>query len=315
MSSYTVILNPKSGSGQSFAVIQSLCRELRELGHLVEIHLSRSLRHVELLTLEARAAEKDTVIAAGGDGTISKALECLACSGIPLLVIPTGTENLLACEYGLDGSLGVARRALLEGQCRKLDLARANERVFMAVAGFGFDAEVIRRLHQIRTGHIMHSDYFWPLSRTFWEYPFPTFRVEADGVCVNDEPALVFVGNISRYATGLDILPEADGSDGRLDLTIFRCRDQLELLRHSWRTLRRQVKSGPRVVRQRCKHIRVSSPDTDGMVQLDGDPGPRLPIEIEIMPAAARILTPPAPKGKDRSTPVRYYMLRRWLTR
>ncbi len=315
MRRYTVILNPKSGSGKNLQTIRALRECLLTQGHQVLVRQSRSLRHVELLTMEARSENVDGVIAMGGDGTINKVLECLAYSNIPLLVIPAGTENLLACEFGLDGSFGVTWEALHRGPVRTLDLVRANDRVFMAIAGFGFDAEVINRIMADRTGHITHSYYFWPICRTFMEYRFPSFRVEADGECVNDEPALVFVGNIARYAAGLPILPNADSADGLLDLTIFRCRNRAQLLSHSFYTLINRAHHGPDVERRRCRRLRISSCDTTNSVQLDGDPGPSLPLEIEVLPAAARLFTPPPQNGDPYAGPVRHYFLRRLLTR
>jgi diacylglycerol kinase family enzyme len=273
----------------------------------------------DVMNLSARARTEgvSALIVAGGDGTISNALETLAYSDLPVLVIPNGTENLLACEFGLDGSLQSNIALVRNRRTCTLDLARANDRVYMAVAGFGFDAEVINRIHQVRTGHITHYDYIWPLCRTFGEYHFPHFHVEADGECVCDEPALVFVGNISRYAAGLKIQPDADGTDGWLDLTVFKCRNQWQLLEHSARTLFDRAQEGPRITRRKCRRVRVSSDHSDIPVQLDGDPGPVLPIDIEIMPAAAKILIPETLPDKNLSLPalLRFYLLRRWLLR
>jgi len=317
MKKYHIIINPKSGSSQNFNVLCKLREYLEENDNKVNIAETRSMEDVMNLSARARAENVSALIVAGGDGTISNALETLAYSDLPVLVIPNGTENLLACEFGLDSTLQSNISLLRDQRTCTLDLARANDRVYMAVAGFGFDAEVINRIHQVRTGHITHNDYIWPLCRTFGEYRFPHFHVEADGECVCDEPALVFVGNIARYAAGLKIHPEANGTDGWLDLTIFKCRNQWQLLGHSARTLFNRAQKGPGITRKKCRQVRISSECSDIPVQLDGDPGPNLPIEIEIMPAAAKILIPETLPDKNLSLPalLRFYLLRRWLLR
>ena len=75
-------------------------------------------------------------------------------------------------------------------------------------------------------GHIDHFDYFWPIWRTFWEYKFRPMCVEVDGEEIFDGPGLVFVGNISRYAIGLQILHYADFGDGLLDVCVYKCASQ-----------------------------------------------------------------------------------------
>jgi len=315
VSRYRFIVNPKSGSNAYAGTIRRLRDYLRRRGHTVEVDLTRSLPHAAELARQARSGDYRALVIAGGDGTVRTVAGAMAGSTLPLLIVPTGTENLVAGELGLDGSLETSIRALENGRVRRLDLAIANERHFIAVAGIGFDGEVIRRLSYIRAGHITHTDYLWPICRTFWEYRFAPLRVEADGELLCREPALAFVGNISRYAVKLEIFPDADCSDGFLDLTVYKCPGRRVLLGHALLTLLRQSHRVSSVLRRKCRHIRVSADSPRVAVQLDGDPGPSLPLDIRVFPGAARVLTPPAPPGYDYCPPVRFYLLRQWLGR
>ena len=310
---YFFIVNPKSGSSADITIIDRLRNYLRRQGHIIQLDLTRSLAHAGRLAAQAIDFGADVIIVAGGDGTVRSVAETMAGSKLPLLILPFGTENLLAQELGIDGTLPNAINILEHGKLRKLDLGLANDRHFMAIAGVGFDAEVIERINQFRAGHITHSDYVWPICRTFWEYKFPHMRVSADGKMICDEPALVFVGNISRYAIGLPIVPRADCSDGRLDVCIYKCSRRRGLLLHTVRTIAHQALRSGRVSRHLCKSVSISSQESYVPVQLDGDPGPALPLEIRVKPAAARVLTPMPPAGKDYCKPIRFYHLRRWM--
>ncbi len=287
------IINPKSGSSVSVAGL----RDLRDylLARSVQIRMEKtlSLPHAGQLAQKACHSAFDLVVVAGGDGTVRTVAQAMAGSDIPLLIVPRGTENLMAVELGLNGTVENTVLTLEQGSIKNLDLARANDSIFMAVAGVGFDAEVIRRINRFRKGHITHGDYAWPICRTFWEYKFPPVRVVADGKLVCNEPALVFVSNISRYAVGLGISLAADFSDGWLDLCIYKCSNQLRLLLHACKTVLKSTDNDPLVYRRRCKELDISSPDSDIQVQLDGDPGPAMPLHIEIIPAAAKVLVPP----------------------
>ena len=310
---YHFIVNPKSGSTPEIAAVRHLRDYLARRGDVVRLAVTRSLAHAGELAASAVSADGAGIVIAGGDGTIRSVVEAVAGAEIPLIILPCGTENLLAQELGIDGSARTTCTLVDHGRLRQLDLGQANGRCFMAIAGVGFDAEVIRRINQFRSGHITHAHYIWPICRTFWEYRFPHLRVEVDGQLLCDEPSLVFVGNIARYAVSLPILPEADCSDGLLDICIYKCRRRPRLLLHSLLTILGQSHRSGQVVRARGRHIAISSPEPDVPVQLDGDPGPSLPLSITVVPAAARVMTPPAPAHHQYCPPVRFFHLRRWL--
>lgn len=311
---YQLIVNPKSGSCPAVSTVIRLRDTLRQRGHEAHAELTRSLPHAAELAQDA-ARHGRHVIVAGGDGTVRCVLGALAGSSLPILILPAGCENLLAQQLGLDGSLPTMLACLDRPHPRTMDLGIVNGQHFMAVVGVGFDAQVVRRIHRSRTGHISHFDYIWPICRTFWEYGFPHLTVHADGKLVCDEPALVFIGNISRYAVGLPVLPQADPSDGKLSITVYRYRRRRELLAHALRTICRRADRSPRVSRHVCTHITIASPDPDVPVQTDGDPGPGLPLTIDILPAAVRVLTPPPPPGQAFHPPLRRYHLRQLLCR
>jgi diacylglycerol kinase (ATP) len=292
---YYFIVNPNSGSSQKIGLIRQVTQWLESHNFKVEIRLTKSLSHTTVLVDQAKACGATTVVAVGGDGTVRAVVAELAGTQIPLLIIPTGNENLLAREIGLDGRAERCIQTLEHGRVRQLDIARINDDHFMAVAGIGFDGEVIRRLHRTRRGHVDSGDYIWPICRIFWEYVPPRFQVVADGE-VFDQQGLVLVGNISRYAAGLAVLAQADGFDGWLDLAISPYRYRLGLLGHAFKTVVGRGGWDGSVIRRRYKKIRISSSQSDIPVEIDGDPGPSLPLEIEVLPGSTRILVPPEAK-------------------
>ena len=84
-------------------------------------------------------------------------------------------------------------------------------------------------------------------------------KVEVDGQEIFDGRGLVFVGNISRYALGLQILHSADFSDGLLDVCVYKCASKLHLIKHSVMTIFKQHTYGSDVIYRQGKEIMVSS--------------------------------------------------------
>lgn len=241
----------------------------------------------------------------GGGRDDSRTARGLQGSHKPLLVVPCGTENVLANELGLDRGLDSLVHAFEGGVLRPLDLCVANGKCFTSIAGFGFDGAVIERVHRWRTGHINKIDYIDPLWRTFWEYRFPPLHVVLDGQEIFDGRGLVFVGNISRYAIGLQLLSRADYSDGLLDVCIYRCAGRVHLIKHSALTILKQHARCRDVIYRQGREVTISS-RTPVKVEIDGDPGPALPIHIAVVPHAVQCLVPAGakPGSSPESRPV-----------
>ena len=287
------IVNPKSGATSSKMVWRRFEQYLVKKGYDVRGNFTKSLSHAcELATDAAVDYDCAMVIAIGGDGTIREVAHGLEGSSKPLLIMPGGTENLLANELGFDEKFKTIVRAFEAFKIRPLDLGNANGRCFTSIAGFGYDGEVVKKVSEEREGHIDHYDYFWPLWRSFWSYKFDPMRVEVDGDVVYDGPSLVFVGNISRYAIGLQILHYADYSDGLLDICIYKCASLAHLVKHSLLTIFKLHAAGKDVIYRQGKKISITSSTDKIMTEIDGDPGPPLPVEINVIPHAVNCVVP-----------------------
>jgi len=293
----TYILNPKAGATSSKRTGRQFEQYLIKRGFKVKTCLTRSLDHAcELATNAAVDYDCAMVVGIGGDGTLREIAHGLEGSNKPLLIIPHGTENLLANELGFDETLKTIIRTFEAGYVRPLDLGNANGKCFTSIAGFGFDGAVVKRVSEQRAGHIDHFDYFWPIWRTFWEYKFQTMKVEVDGEEIFDGPSLVFVGNISRYAVGLQILHYADFSDGLLDVCVYKCASQLHLAKHSLMTILKHHANRRDVIYRQGKNISVRSNSTRIRTEIDGDPGPALPVQISVIPNAVNCIVPEGAK-------------------
>ena len=287
------IVNPCSGASSSKLIGHRFRGYLMSRGFEVRMHHTQSLDHAYRLAKGA-AADSNCVmiVGVGGDGTIREVVSGLAGCGKPLLIIPHGTENLLASELGFDEKVQTLIDTFEHGCIKPLDLGKVNGRYFSSIVGFGFDGRVVERVSQRRSGNIDYFDYIDPLWRTFWDYRYEHMKVQADGCDVFDGRGLVFVGNISRYAVGLEILRHADYSDGLLDLCIYKCSSKVHLVKHSLMTLLKHHAHRHDVIYRQVKNVHISSDGEDIKTEIDGDPGPALPVSIEVVPGAIKVMVP-----------------------
>lgn len=288
-----IVVNPRSGSGHSRALVRTFADRAAAQGYATEIVITRGPAHVSECVAQ-RAAGDTCIAVAGGDGTVRDALVGLSGRPSPLLLVPLGTENLLARQLRIETTFESIWHAFTRGVASPFDLALLNGRPFATVVGAGFDAEVVARVTAARRGHITHLDYFWPLWRTFWRYRFPTIRVVADGREVCNQPALVFIGNIPRYAAGMRILRDARWDDGRLDLCVLRCDHHGALVEHVIRVFLNWHVESRQASYHQVTRVELESPDDVGL-QCDGDQAGRLPAVAQVVPSAIRVLIPPPP--------------------
>jgi YegS/Rv2252/BmrU family lipid kinase len=284
------VVNPVAGAWRQHSAMRVMLDRLRAMGLDVSIQTTAGPGDGTRLARQA-ACQSDYMIAGGGDGTIREVVEGLTGSRVPLMIWPTGTENLVAKSLGFRAQTDLIPHCISSGRTVSLDVGTADGRCFLVVAGMGFDAEVVDRLTRCRSGHITHLSYFEPIWRTFWTHRFPEIRILHEGSVWWQGRGMAFVGNMSRYSLGLPVVRDADPHDGQLDLLVLPCRNQFKLLAHAARTLlaRHLEHGGARYLR--FTRLRIEAVDPV-LMELDGDCGGRLPVEFGIRGNALRVRLP-----------------------
>ena len=172
----------------------------------------------------ALAGQVNLVLASGGDGTVTACAEGLAGRGVPLGVLPAGTGNLLARNLGLPLSLDEALAVSLGGTDRRLDVGTANGRIFVAMAGLGFDAELLDSTGEPLKRRLGWAAYALSGLRHLGARPVRA-TVRADGGPVlRRRASSVLIGNVGALQGGVTLLPGAEPDDGVLDLLVLTAR-------------------------------------------------------------------------------------------
>lgn len=278
-------------------MIDKLENLLNQEGYSVEV-MSDIDRIAEQAESALQAGTLRAVVAAGGDGTVSLVVNRTP-QGTPIVMLPLGTENLLSKYLGINADPAALCQTISSGATVRLDAGSANGKIFLLMVGCGFDAEVVRRLHEGRKGHIHHLSYVKPIFDSIRSYQYPEIRVYCDAEedfpqsgPAPENPIVArwaFVVNLPRYAVGLNLAPAAVGTDGLLDVCTFKEGSLLSGMLYLSGVFLGQHQSWDDCVTGRVKRVRIES---EGSVpyQLDGDPGGFLPLEIEILPQRLNLL-------------------------
>lgn len=282
--------NRSSGSGARAALLHELIIELKRTGYRTRLFASRT-RFDAFVTRIDRCSRICCAVAAGGDGTVADLVN--RHPGLPVAILPLGTENLLAKYLGIRPSGRQVAEMIVAGQKRCLDLGRAGERTFLLMASVGFDADVVRRLASRRRGNITHFSYIQPILESLRTYKHPEFRIQAEGSeHIFTAREALFV-NLPAYAFGLSFAAAARGDDGRLDARLFQHGSRLHIMRYVMHVLRNSHEALSDVVSVSGRRFRIES-DEPAPVQVDGDVAGWTPLDVSVLPGALTVLVPPA---------------------
>lgn len=290
-----IFANPIAGRGRGRVVARRLERELHAAGYQPHVILDRP-SDISTQSVPSTAA---AAISIGGDGTLRGVVELLLAHGgstPPLLPVPMGTANLMGRHLGVQWSawnLGASVLATLrQREIVQFDVARANGKLFLLMAGVGIDAQVVHVLDRMRRGPIDFTSYVLPAALTFANYDFPALTVTVDGRRVmRDRPAIAVIGNVKEYGTGFPILTEARPDDGLLDVCVMPCRDRKELAE-----ILLLVASGEHALREDVIYVKGRSITVESAapvaVQVDGDSAGHTPLRIEMLEQRVPFLRP-----------------------
>lgn len=280
--------NPRSGSGRRSEHLRELIAALKRRGLRPRLFRNRE-RMQQMVTDPERRSRLVCIVAAGGDGTIGDVIN--RCPGLPVCPFPLGTENVLCRYLGMPLCGETAAELIATGQPRRLDLGSSGDRRFLLMASAGFDAEVIQRLHDSRSGNISHFNYLKPIIGTAFGFSYPELRVTIDEQADPIRGSLVVAANVPAYAFRLPITPDARPDNGRLSVCVFHKPGSLQLLRY-WLSVRRAAHIGrDDVTICDATKVRIES-DKPVALQMDGDPAGTTDCTLEVLPAAIEVFAP-----------------------
>lgn len=128
---YYVILNANAGTADATGVTAESLGALFDANGLRATIDARSDLPLEERIADAMASPAGTVVAAGGDGTITALAATLVGTEKTLAILPLGTVNALAKDLQVPLDLPAAVAALAQGQSHRIDVGVVNDRVFL----------------------------------------------------------------------------------------------------------------------------------------------------------------------------------------
>lgn len=297
-----IIVNPVAGVNNStfrkWPHIQSL---LSEQGLSFDYEYTQRAGHASELANAAACDGYKLVIAVGGDGTINEVANGLLGSthgGTSALgIISTGTGNDFIRSAGIPGDYAMAckyvageRRTLIDvGFVEYTFDGKRSSRYFINGAGVGFDAEVAEAGKGIPAFMGNTLPFVIALLKTLPGYRNKDIRMNIDGREETRRVLSVVVNNGAYFGGGMRIAPEADLSDGNLDVLTIGDVGKLELLQVFPRVYKGTHITHPKVRMEKARRVTIEC-DQRILLQADGELLGEGPVTFQILPAALNVV-------------------------
>lgn len=288
----SIIANPVAGGGGAY---RSIWRYVRQWPHPeweVEILPTRERNHAGLLARELVRHPPDLLAICGGDGTVNEIATYVPQPPFPVALLPAGTANVLARELGLPLNPLKALKIALKRTTRRIDLGNLgpeSRRRFLFVAGIGFDAYVVSKVRAGLKSKLGMAAYAVAILECLRSYSFPEFQVSIDDRTFLAASCLAC--NSKRYGGGLLFLPDADMSDGMLDILVLEGKRRVGLARFLFKAFLKRPERGDWIHRLRSSSLRIEGPKTV-LLQADGELAGGLPVDITLTNSAFPLVVP-----------------------
>jgi YegS/Rv2252/BmrU family lipid kinase len=253
------------------------------------------------LAAEAVHEGFETIVAAGGDGTLNEVLNGIgdAPEGFArtrLGVLPLGTINVFARELRLPTAFEPAWKVIEQGKESLMDLPQVEftkdgqpqRRYFAQLAGAGLDSRAIDLVDWDQKKAIGPLAYVVAGLKALNE-PKPQIIASAPHAGAAGE--LVLVGNGRYYGGRFVLFPRADPCDGLLDVTVFPKVNWEILLRSGWGWLTNQLHAAAGCHTFQAESFTLTAPGGVAL-ELDGENVGHLAATFSVRRRTLRVLTP-----------------------
>ncbi len=232
------------------------------------------------------------IVAAGGDGTVADLVN--RHPGVPIAVLPLGTENLLARYLAIRRCGRHLSGIIQRGKVRVFDSAIVNGRRILLMVSVGIDAEIVDAVHQTRSGNIHRLSYVRHMLRAFLTNPPITYRVFTPDCSFDVSGRHIIATNVPRYGFEIPFAPEAQPDDGILDVRVFHGTTRWQVFWHVARLRLGLPVGAHEFTRFSASTVRIECLDATRprTSQCDGDPGPELPLQLEMDHHSLTLIVP-----------------------
>ena len=221
-----LVVNPISGDVDKDEVFEEVIETAAAKGYDLRIYTTTGEHDLETIREMVINIKPERVLVAGGDGTISLTAEAVQGSDVVMGVIPVGSANGLAMDFGITGSITEAIEVAFGDNVIGIDAVCINNEISLHLSDVGLNALLVKNYESSDTRGKL--GYAKEMLKTLSEHENFLVRIATPDEVIETDVLIVIIANAQKYGTGVTINPTGNMSDGFFELVIAKKLDFIE---------------------------------------------------------------------------------------
>lgn len=308
MKKVKLIYNPHAGDSSFKQNLDDVVSILQGEGNL-EVHLFRTSNFGDIDKHLSEIKDSNgysAFIASGGDGTINIVVNAMKKYGInvPLGIIPSGTANDFASYIGMPKNPMDAARVIVDGLTDRVDIGKIGDNYFINVVCIGLFAKISQSVDPELKNSLGKLAYYIKGAEVVSNAKPMPIKITTSRKTYIADAYLILIMNSSGAGGFNNLAPLSSLNDGKFDLVVFKSSNRIAAsARPFLQSLKGAHIEDENVIYTQDSYFKIESTDESfkhSESDIDGEKGPSLPLEIEVLESGLEIFVPSDEKKVNR---------------
>lgn len=290
MKKVKLIYNPNSGKMDFLLKFDVIFNIYQKYGFSVSVYRINENSNVED-GFDDIDDSWDHILIAGGDGTIHNVVNAMMNRGInlPIAVIPVGTANDFAGIFNMPSDLDRCLEQILNSEIKKIDLGKVNDKYFINILSMGVFTDISQKIDKTLKKSFGKLAYYISGIKEISNIKSLDIDVISRHKENKEDKYLMFVFN-GKTAGKIPFAYKAQIDDGLFDVIILKATGITKSINIFFKILNGTYLEDEEVVDYFKTDKLVIESDEEIVVDLDGEKGPKFPLEISCIKGGLKIL-------------------------
>lgn len=295
MKNIMVIINPKSGKSEGESLKDIIKEELKHIFEQIDIEITKEAGDGTKLAKKACDEGYHSVCSVGGDGTLAEVLTGLIDAKEPpkLLIFPAGTGNIMSKSLDIEQKKEEALKNIDFENPKFIDIGIANGKCFSFMLSIGQLPESLHEVENEEKDKLGMLAYVRSAIKNLSKDIDYNLEVEVDGEIYNGTVDHLFITLSEKYGTIKIPSIESTNDDGNLNVLILKNKSIFTKAKIGYEILVGDKFNGEDIKIMQGKSVKIKNlANNEVVIDLDGDKGPKLPIEAKVINSKVKVYVP-----------------------
>ncbi|MBN1469907.1 MAG: YegS/Rv2252/BmrU family lipid kinase [Fusobacteriaceae bacterium] len=285
-----LIYNPHSGKRELLDNFDIVFKCYQEKGYMIDtFRVGRGAQIKDAFFHDY--SEYNHILIAGGDGTVNNTVNAMKNANIdlPIAILPLGTANDFAGNLGMPKDIEKACKQILNSEVRNIDLGLANDKYFVNILSTGIFTDISHKVNPKMKKNFGKLAYYLRGIQDAYNLKPLGIDVVSHETENLEEKYIMFVFN-GRTAGKINLAYKAEIDDGKFDVILIKAKGIIKSINILFKILNGTYLEDEDVVEHFKTDELLIHSDEDIFIDIDGEKGPKCPVEITCIKGGLRVL-------------------------